>query len=152
MGSGFREDERDEPGIGESRGKFHLARGLRKALRWRSVCDGCGSLGQVDGAQGALIQPEWIRGCEHTLDSPLRYVGDDRLTWRGSYDVQEPWGWNEMFRWRSRRKTHLTWTIKVPEWSGKTDANTDSARAASVGARMGTRCWSGGGREALSSP
>jgi len=28
--------------------------------------DGCGSLGQADGAQGALIQPGWIRGCEHT--------------------------------------------------------------------------------------
>jgi len=28
--------------------------------------DGCVSLGQVDGAQGALIQPGWIRGCEQT--------------------------------------------------------------------------------------
>jgi hypothetical protein len=28
--------------------------------------DGYGSLGLVDGAQGALIQPEWIRGCEQT--------------------------------------------------------------------------------------
>jgi len=28
--------------------------------------DGCGSLGQADGAQGALIQPGWIRGCEQT--------------------------------------------------------------------------------------
>jgi len=25
-----------------------------------------GSLGQVDGAQGVLIQPGWIRGCGHT--------------------------------------------------------------------------------------
>jgi len=37
--------------------------------------DGYGSLGLVDGAQGALIQPGWIRGCEHTLDSLPRYVG-----------------------------------------------------------------------------
>jgi len=28
--------------------------------------DGDGSLGQVEGAQGALIQPEWIRGCDQT--------------------------------------------------------------------------------------
>jgi len=28
--------------------------------------DGSGSLGQADGAQGALIRPGWIRGCEHT--------------------------------------------------------------------------------------
>jgi len=37
--------------------------------------DGYGSLGLVDGAQGALIQPGWIRGCEQTLDSLPRYVG-----------------------------------------------------------------------------
>jgi len=40
---------------------------FRKALRWRRVSDGDESLGQEDGAQGVLIQPEWIRGCEHTL-------------------------------------------------------------------------------------
>jgi len=30
-----------------------------------------------------------------------------------------------MFRWRSRRKIHLTLTKKVPERSGKTEASTD---------------------------
>jgi len=28
--------------------------------------DGRGSLGQADGAQGALSRPEWLRGCEQT--------------------------------------------------------------------------------------
>jgi len=57
-----------------------------------------------------------------------------------------------MFRWRSRRKTHLTRTKKVPERSGKAEASNDVRASGSVQARMGTRCWSGGGREALSSP
>jgi len=30
------------------------------------VSDGDESLGQEDGAQGVLSQPEWLRGCEHT--------------------------------------------------------------------------------------
>jgi len=34
------------------------------------------NLGQEDGAQGALSQPEWHRGCEQTTDSPLRYGSD----------------------------------------------------------------------------
>jgi hypothetical protein len=38
--------------------------------------DGCESLGQVEGAQGALSQPEWLRGCEQTKDSLPRYVGN----------------------------------------------------------------------------
>jgi hypothetical protein len=37
--------------------------------------DGCESLGQEDGAQGALSQPEWHRGCDHTLESRPRDVG-----------------------------------------------------------------------------
>jgi len=57
-----------------------------------------------------------------------------------------------MFRWRSRRKTHLTWTKKVPEQSDKTEASNDVRASGSMPARMGTRCWSGGGREALSLP
>jgi len=28
--------------------------------------DGCESLGQVEGAQGVLTQPECVRGCRHT--------------------------------------------------------------------------------------
>jgi len=44
-----------------------------------SVSDGCGSLGQVVGAQGALIQPGCFRGCEHTLVSPPGYAGDHTL-------------------------------------------------------------------------
>jgi len=39
------------------------------------VLDGCGSLGLVDGAQGALIRPEWVRGCGLTSEPPLCYVG-----------------------------------------------------------------------------
>jgi len=42
--------------------------------------DGCESLGQEDGAQGALSRPEWLRGCEQTKESPLRYVGEIALT------------------------------------------------------------------------
>jgi len=38
--------------------------------------DGDRSLGQAVGAQGALIQPGWIRGCEQTLVSPSSHVGD----------------------------------------------------------------------------
>jgi len=57
-----------------------------------------------------------------------------------------------MFRRRSRRKIHLTLTKKVPERSGKTEASTAVCASSSMPARMGTRCWSGGGREALSSP
>jgi len=49
--------------------------------------DGCESLGQVEGAQGVLIQPECVRGCS-IPSLPLRYVGEMKLTWRGSYDVQ----------------------------------------------------------------
>jgi len=41
----------------------------------------------VDGAQGVLIQPEWVRGCGHTQVPPLCYVGELKITWRGSYDV-----------------------------------------------------------------
>jgi hypothetical protein len=29
----------------------------------------------VEGAQGVLTQPEWVRGCEHTTDSLPRCVG-----------------------------------------------------------------------------
>jgi hypothetical protein len=39
---------------------------LAKGCPVTESTDGCGSLGLADGAQGALIQPEWIRGCEHT--------------------------------------------------------------------------------------
>jgi len=36
--------------------------------------DGRENLGQADGAQGVLIQPEWIRGCELTwLAATLRW-------------------------------------------------------------------------------
>jgi len=48
--------------VGERATPPELAKGPPATER----SDGCGSLGQVDGAQGALIQPEWIRGCEQT--------------------------------------------------------------------------------------
>jgi len=57
-----------------------------------------------------------------------------------------------MIRKRSRPKNHLTWSEKVPERSGKTNASEDVCASSSMQARMGTRCWSGGGREALSLP
>jgi len=57
-----------------------------------------------------------------------------------------------MIRERSRPKNHLTWSEKVPERSGKTNASGDVCESSSMHARMGTRCWSGGGREALSLP
>jgi len=57
-----------------------------------------------------------------------------------------------MIRERSRPKSHLTWSEKVPERSGKTNATDDVRASGSTPARMGTRCWSGGGREALSLP
>jgi len=57
-----------------------------------------------------------------------------------------------MVRKRSRPKNHLTWSEKVPERSGKTNASQDVCASSSTQARMGTRCWSGGGREALSLP
>jgi len=41
-----------------------------------SVADGSESLGQAVGAQGALIRPERIRGCELTLVSPPGCAGD----------------------------------------------------------------------------
>jgi len=53
---------------------------LSKGPSVTSVSDGCGSLGQVVGAQGALIQPECFRGCEHTLASPSGYAVD-HLSW-----------------------------------------------------------------------
>jgi len=53
----FREDERDGSGNDASRGKSH-----HSLASERSSGDGCTdgreSLGQVDGAQGVLIQPE----------------------------------------------------------------------------------------------
>jgi len=57
-----------------------------------------------------------------------------------------------MIRKRSRPKIHLTWSEKVPERSGKINASEDVCASSSMRARMGTRCWSGGGREALSLP
>jgi len=33
----------------------------------------------VDGAQGALIRPEWIRGREHTSVSPPGCAGDPHV-------------------------------------------------------------------------
>jgi hypothetical protein len=57
-----------------------------------------------------------------------------------------------MTRERSRSKNHLTWSEKVPERSGKINASNDVCESSSMQARMGTRCWSGGGREALSLP
>jgi hypothetical protein len=57
-----------------------------------------------------------------------------------------------MVRERPRLKNHLTWSEKVPEQSGKANANGDVCASSSMRARMGTRCWSGGGREALSLP
>jgi len=56
---GFREDERD--GVGKrplGRGKRHLTRTNERSLRRRNGHDGRESLGQADGAQGVLIQPE----------------------------------------------------------------------------------------------
>jgi len=44
----------------------------------------------VDGAQGALIRPEWIRGCELTSESPLRYVGVTIHVEKAHTSVQEP--------------------------------------------------------------
>jgi len=39
---------------------------LAKGPSVTSQSDGCESLGQAVGAQGALIRPERFRGCEHT--------------------------------------------------------------------------------------
>jgi len=39
---------------------------LTKSPSVTKSADGRGSLGQVDGAQGALVRPGWIRGCEQT--------------------------------------------------------------------------------------
>jgi len=62
----IREDERDGREIYESRGNNYPPSAIERGLRQRSAIDGRGSLGQVDGAQGVLTQPEWVRGCEHT--------------------------------------------------------------------------------------
>jgi len=43
-------------------------------------------------------------------------------------------------------------TEKVPEQSGKTDVSKDVREIGAALLSMGTRCWSGGGREALSWP
>jgi len=42
-----------------------------------------------------------------------------------------------MVRKRSRRKNHLTWSEKVPERSGKTNAREDVCASSSKQARMG---------------
>jgi len=66
-----------ESGVGKrplGRGKRHLTRANERSLRRRYGHDGRESLGQADGAQGVLIQPEWIRGCELTwLAATLRW-------------------------------------------------------------------------------
>jgi len=49
--------------IDESRGKRFSAWAVESVFG----CDGCGSLGQVVGAQGVLTQPEWDRGRKLTL-------------------------------------------------------------------------------------
>jgi len=55
-------------------------RAIERNPRRRVRSDGCESLGQVVGAQGVLIQPEWVRGRKHTSALPLRYVGEMKLT------------------------------------------------------------------------
>jgi hypothetical protein len=52
--------------------------------------DGDECLGQEDGAQGALIWPEQVRGCEQTSDSPLRYGSEVNQRREAHIDVQEP--------------------------------------------------------------
>jgi len=80
--SGIREEEWGGVGIDESRGNRCSAQANESIFG----CDGCGSLGQVVGAQGVLTQPGCVRGCS-IPSLPLRYVGEMKLTWRGSYDV-----------------------------------------------------------------
>jgi len=65
-GWGFREDERNDAEIGDSRGKRYFTRTIERRLRQRNTPTDVGAWGRMEGAQGALIQPEWIRGCEHT--------------------------------------------------------------------------------------
>jgi len=67
--------------------KAYLLLSYRKFTLVTGRRDGCGSLGQVEGAQGVLVQPEWTRGCRHTKSAAAlrrRRI----LTWRGSYDVR----------------------------------------------------------------
>lgn len=46
---------------------------LSKGAPATEMSNGDKCLGQEDGAQGVLVWPEHIRGCEQTIDSPLRY-------------------------------------------------------------------------------
>jgi len=88
---------------------------LTKAPPVTGVDDECGSLGQVDGAQGVLIRPERIRGREQTLVSPLCYVGEKKLTCRGSYDVHGAARLNQTTRKANARKAANRVTEKAPE-------------------------------------
>jgi len=64
---GFREDERNGKGHRWEPTKLPLPPSQWKNLRWRSVSTEVRAWGRWKGAQGALIQPEWIRGCKQTL-------------------------------------------------------------------------------------
>jgi len=81
----------------------------------------------VEGAQGALVQPEWIRGCELTLESPPCYVGVINHVER----LIRP------SRCRKAERDNLIRvaspvTEKVPERSGVTDASKDNCASSSM--------------------
>jgi len=75
--SGVREEEWVCVGIGESRRKRSPTRASESVSPVTGGRDGCGSLGQEVGAQGALARPERARGCS-IPSLPLRYVGENR--------------------------------------------------------------------------
>jgi len=99
-----------------SRRKWTPATGLR---------DGCGSLGQEVGAQGALARPERARGCS-IPSLPLRYVGEDRTNVeRLIRCCRSPRGRKERSK-GSRPEPALPATTKAPEQSGPADGRSES--------------------------
>jgi hypothetical protein len=100
--------------------------------------------------------PKWS-GVAAYHSSPPRYVGDRCKRWLhkvGSCDVRMPRGITGRLRSRRGRPPPVetappSATEKVPEQSGQPTR----VPALVAGApRMGSRCWCGGGREALAGP
>jgi len=92
---GFREEEWDGVGIGESQGNRHLTPTIESSLRRRGGTTALGIPEVSDDHQGALIRLKG-QGLQHTL-ACRRVVSATAIavvTQRGSCDVRRPRGSN----------------------------------------------------------
>jgi len=92
------------------------------------VSDGDESLGQEVGAQGALSQPEWLRGREQTIDSPLRYGSVMKQRREAHIEVREPRGRTKTDRQSKDSASCLRDASPVTEKAAEQSASADATR------------------------